>query len=144
MRSIDPATLSEHFDSKEVEARLDAAWEREAVYRWDPDRPRSETFVVDTPPPTVSGSLHIGHVFSFTQPDLIVRYQRMRGKNIYYPMGWDDNGLPTERRVQNVFHVRVDVAAPYVPGLELSPAKSDAPPRIVSRPNFIELCHRVT
>jgi hypothetical protein len=71
MHPIDPASLPKHFDSKEVEARLDAAWEREGVYHWDPSRPRSETLVVDTPPPTVSGSLHVGHVFSFTQPDPI-------------------------------------------------------------------------
>lgn len=96
-----------------VEAELAAAWERDRVYAWDATRPRSETFVVDTPPPTVSGSLHVGHVFSFTQTDVIVRYQRMRGRNIYYPMGWDDNGLPTKRRVlQRFFHVRVDPSAP--------------------------------
>ena len=86
-----------------------------ASTRWDPSRPRDETFVVDTPPPTVSGSLHVGHVFSYTQTDVIARYQRMRGRNVFYPMGWDDNGLPTERRVQNYFHVRCDARAPYEP-----------------------------
>ena len=83
-----------------------------ASTRWDPARPRDETFVVDTPPPTVSGSLHVGHVFSYTHTDVIARYQRMRGPNVFYPMGWDDNGLPTERRVQNYFHVRCDPRAP--------------------------------
>ncbi|MCW5803669.1 MAG: valine--tRNA ligase [Deltaproteobacteria bacterium] len=146
-RSIDPATLPKHFDAPAVEERLAERWARDGVYRFDPSRPRSETFVVDTPPPTVSGSLHVGHVFSFTQPDVIVRYQRMRGRNIYYPMGWDDNGLPTERRVQNYFHVRVDVTAPHEPGLTLdqaTPERAKQPPRSVSRPDFIELCHKVT
>ena len=143
-RSIDPATLPKHFEAKQVEAELGAAWEREGVYHWDPARPRAETFVVDTPPPTVSGSLHVGHVFSYAQADVIARYQRMRGRNIYYPMGWDDNGLPTERRVQNYFHVRVDLAAPSIVVNEPTPEELKGPPRRVSRPAFIELCHRVT
>ncbi len=145
VRTIDPAILPKHFDAAEAEARWDAAWERLGVHRYDPARPREETFVVDTPPPTVSGSLHVGHVFSYTHTDVLVRYQRMRGRNIFYPMGWDDNGLPTERRVQNFFHVRCDPRAPLEPGLTLEPAASTKePPRIVSRPNFIALCARVT
>ncbi|MFT3775761.1 MAG: valine--tRNA ligase [Minicystis sp.] len=149
-RSVDVAALPKHFESEAVEKRWGEVWEREGIFRYDPSRPREETFVVDTPPPTVSGSLHIGHVFSYTQTDVIVRYQRMRGKNTYYPMGWDDNGLPTERRVQNFFNVRVDVKQPYEPGLKLPPAPEEKdkgkgpPPRTVSRPNFIELCHEVT
>jgi valyl-tRNA synthetase len=129
------------------EERWERAWEESGVYHYDPGRPRSETFVVDTPPPTVSGSLHVGHVFSYTQADVIVRQRRMRGDNVFYPMGWDDNGLPTERRVQNLFHVRVDVRAPHQPGLQLEPASPEArkgPPRPISRPTFIELCRRVT
>ncbi len=90
------------------------------------------------------GSLHVGHVFSFTQSDVIVRYQRMCGRNIYYPMGWDDNGLPTERRVQSYFHVRVDPNAPPAEIAEPTPAEKERAPRRVSRPTFIELCHRVT
>ncbi len=99
----------------DAEERWRARWDELGLYRWDPDRPRGETFVVDTPPPTVSGSLHIGHVFSYTQQDLIVRYWRMRGRNIAYPMGWDDNGLPTERRVENLIKIRPNPRLPYDP-----------------------------
>ena len=143
VKSIDPTTLPKHFEGAETEKRWDAFWQREGIYHWDPSRPREETFVVDTPPPTASGSLHIGHVFSYTQADVVVRYQRMRGMNIFYPMGWDDNGLPTERRVQNYYHVRCDPNTPYEPGLELAAASSKdrkSPPRLISRPNFIEAC----
>jgi valyl-tRNA synthetase len=146
-RSIDPARLPRHFDAPACESRWDEEWERSGIYRWDPARPREETFVVDTPPPTVSGSLHIGHVFSYTHTDVMVRHQRMRGRNVFYPMGWDDNGLPTERRVQNLFHVRCDPGAPYEADLQIEPASAKQrkkPPRLVSRPNFIELCARVT
>ncbi len=146
-RSIDPATLPKHFDAGEAERRWTAEWERRGTYRWDPAGSRDETFVVDTPPPTVSGSLHIGHVFSYTHTDVMVRQARMRGMNVFYPMGWDDNGLPTERRVQNHFHVRCDPHAPYDPKLAIEPAdakRAKEPPRLVSRPNFIELCQRVT
>ncbi len=147
IRAIDPATLPKHFDAAAAERRWSAEWERRGVYGFDPSRPREETFVVDTPPPTVSGSLHIGHVFSYTHTDVLVRQARMRGMNVFYPMGWDDNGLPTERRVQNHFHVRCDPQAPYEPKLSLEPAdakRAKEPPRLVSRPNFIELCQRVT
>src|SRR6516164_137200 len=112
LRTIDPGQLPKHFEAAAAEARWHAECERLGVHGYDPTRPRDQTFVIDTPPPTVSGALHVGHVFSYTQTDVIVRYQRMRGRNIYYPMGWDDNGLPTERRVQRFFHVRVDPSAP--------------------------------
>src|SRR3990172_2821228 len=115
LRAIDPAALPKHFDAAAAERRWSAEWERSGIYRYDPSRPREATFVVDTPPPTVSGSLHIGHVFSYTHTDVLVRQARMRGMNVFYPMGWDDNGLPTERRVQNLFHVRCDPHAPYEP-----------------------------
>ena len=129
-------------DHREIERRWSERWEEEGTYRYDPTRPRDETFVVDTPPPTVSGSLHVGHVFSYTQTDLMARYKRMRGYNIFYPMGWDDNGLPTERRVQNVFNVRCEPSVPYDPDLDVDWGREgDIIP--VSRPNFIELCGRV-
>jgi valyl-tRNA synthetase len=145
--AIDPQSLPDRFDAPAVEKRLADFWEKARTYRYDPGRSREDTFVVDTPPPTVSGSLHVGHVFSFTHTDIIVRYQRMLGKSIYYPMGWDDNGLPTERRVQNYFHVRCDPRLPYEPGLALAQAgaaQREKPARSVSRRNFIELCREVT
>ena len=127
---------------REIEERWSHRWEKDGVYRYDPTRGRDETFVVDTPPPTVSGSLHIGHIFSYTQADLVTRYKRMRGFNIFYPMGWDDNGLPTERRVQNVFSVRCEPSEPYEENLDVEWGREgDILP--VSRPNFIELCGRV-
>ena len=112
VQSIDPEVVGKHFDAPEAEARWDAEWQKSGVYRWDSQRSRDETYVVDTPPPTASGSLHIGHVFSYTQADVMVRFKRMCGMNIFYPMGWDDNGLPTERRVQNYYHVRCDPNTP--------------------------------
>ena len=145
--SFDPSNLPRHYDAARREEHFRRWWEQAGVYRYDPDHRRDQAFVVDTPPPTVSGSLHVGHVFSYTQADVVTRYQRMLGKHVFYPMGWDDNGLPTERRVQNYFHVRCDPSHPYEPGLELSMATSKAfksPPRPVSRRNFIELCALVT
>jgi valyl-tRNA synthetase len=146
--TIDTAALPSHFDARFAEERWGRQWAEWELYHYDETRPREETFVVDTPPPTVSGSLHIGHVFSYTQTDVTVRYRRMRGLNIFYPMGWDDNGLPTERRVQNYFHVRCDPHVPYDSKLDidvLSPKEQkERPPRLVSRENFIELCLRLT
>ena len=126
-----------------LENALAARWERNGTYRFDRSKAREEIYSIDTPPPTVSGSLHIGHVFSFTHTDLIARFQRMRGKEVFYPMGWDDNGLPTERRVQNYFGVRCDPSLPYDPQFT-PPAKPDKQPISVSRPNFIELCTMLT
>jgi valyl-tRNA synthetase len=118
-------------------------WEAAGIYRFDRSRPRGEVFAIDTPPPTVSGSLHVGHVFSYTHTDVVARFQRMRGKAVFYPMGWDDNGLPTERRVQNYFGVRCDPSLPYDPSF-VPPDKPGKQPIPVSRPNFIELCSRLT
>ncbi len=126
-----------------LEQRWDARWQAQGTYRFDRSRGRSEVFSIDTPPPTVSGSLHVGHVFSYTHTDLIARYQRMRGKAVFYPMGWDDNGLPTERRVQNYYGVRCDPALPYDPGFS-PPAEAPDEPLSVSRGNFIELCLKLT
>jgi valyl-tRNA synthetase len=118
-------------------------WERHGVYRFDRSRPREEIYSIDTPPPTVSGSLHVGHVFSYTHTDTIARYKRMRGWEVFYPMGWDDNGLPTERRVQNFFGVRCDPSVPYDPDYH-PPGKAPSSPVAISRLNFIELCNRLT
>ncbi len=126
-----------------LEARFTQRWQREGTYRFDRTRPRADVYAIDTPPPTVSGSLHVGHVFSYTHTDIVARFQRMRGKAVFYPMGWDDNGLPTERRVQNYYGVRCEPSLPYDPGF-VAPATPAKPPMSVSRPNFIELCIRLT
>jgi len=120
-----------------------ARWKSDDTYAFDRTRDRAGVYSIDTPPPTVSGSLHVGHVFSYTHPDLIARFQRMRGKSVFYPMGWDDNGLPTERRVQNYFGVRCDPSLPYEADYT-PPEKPDAKRQVpISRPNFVELCERL-
>lgn len=126
-----------------LEEKWRARWDEDGVYRFDRQAPRDRVFAIDTPPPTVSGSLHVGHVFSYTHTDVIARYQRMRGRAVFYPMGWDDNGLPTERRVQNYYGVRCDPSLPYDPAFT-APAQPPKPPLSISRPNFIELCARLT
>jgi valyl-tRNA synthetase len=126
-----------------LEAKWTPVWESTGVYRFDGSRQRGDVYSIDTPPPTVSGSLHVGHVFSFTHTDVVARFQRMRGKAVFYPMGWDDNGLPTERRVQNYYGVRCDPSLPYDPSFT-PPDKPGKQPVSVSRPNFIELCARLT
>ncbi|HHG84398.1 MAG TPA: valine--tRNA ligase [Bacteroidetes bacterium] len=144
---IDPQSLPKHFEATNPEEKWRQAWEENGTYHYDPSISREKTFVVDTPPPTVSGSLHIGHIFSYSHTDFIARYKRMTGKNIFYPMGWDDNGLPTERRVQNYFHVRCDPQTPYEEGLEREVATAKIRkkrPLLVSRKNFIELCNQLT
>jgi valyl-tRNA synthetase len=126
-----------------LEAKWTASWEERGVYRFDRSRSRKEIYSIDTPPPTVSGSLHVGHVFSYTHTDVVARFQRMRGREVFYPMGWDDNGLPTERRVQNYFGVRCEPSLPYDPAFK-PPDKPGKQPVPVSRPNFIELCNQLT
>jgi len=142
---LDPARLNlpEKPALEGLEAKWTPRWESERVYAFDRTRPREDVFAIDTPPPTVSGSLHVGHVFSYTHTDVVARFHRMRGKAVFYPMGWDDNGLPTERRVQNYYGVRCDPSLPYDPTFQ-PPATPPKPPVSVSRPNFIELCTRLT
>ena len=133
-----------------LEEKWDGVWSEQQLYAFDEDTTRDQVFSVDTPPPTASGSLHIGHVFGYSQADMIVRYQRMRGKNCFYPLGWDDNGLPTERRAQNYYGVRCDPSLPYDPDFtppmeggsnKSSKAANQVP---ISRRNFIELCEKLT
>lgn len=127
-----------------LESKWTQRWRDENTFAFVRPESREQVFSIDTPPPTVSGSLHVGHVFSYTHTDLIARYQRMCGKQVFYPMGWDDNGLPTERRVQNYYGVRCDPAIPYDPDF-VPPAKPDPKRQVaISRRNFIELCHELT
>jgi valyl-tRNA synthetase len=127
-----------------LEDRWRARWEAEGTYRFDPTHSRDEVFSIDTPPPTVSGSLHMGSVFGYVQTDCIARFRRMSGAEVFYPMGWDDNGLPTERRVENHYGVRCDPSLPYDPSFS-PPAEPDRRrPVPCSRPSFVELCLRRT
>jgi valyl-tRNA synthetase len=133
-----------------LEERWGERWEADGTYAFDRTARREQVYSIDTPPPTVSGSLHIGHVFSYTHTDTMARFQRMRGKAVFYPMGWDDNGLPTERRVQNYYGVRCDPSLPYdpdfVPPHDGGDGKSIkyADQQPISRRNFIELCWKLT
>ena len=133
-----------------LEDQWNQVWQDRATYAFDAGVSRDQVYSIDTPPPTVSGSLHVGHVFSYTHTDVVARYQRMTGKSVFYPMGWDDNGLPTERRVQNYYGVRCDTSLPYVenyqPPFEGADGKSvrAADQQPISRKNFVELCERLT
>jgi len=140
--------LPERFDFRAAEERNQALWEELGVGRSDGAAARADNFVIDSPPPTVSGSLHIGHMFSYAHQDIIARQRRMSGMNVIYPMGWDDNGLPTERRVQNYFGVRAELDAPYIADLDVDAERRRLGLKkdrqlVVSRQNFIELCHQV-
>ena len=128
-----------------LEDKWTAVWDEQGTYRFDRSKVRDEIYSIDTPPITASGSLHVGHVFSYTHTDLVARYQRMRGREVFYPIGWDDNGLPSERRVQNYYGVRCDPSLhydpDYVPPAEGGNSKEQIP---ISRANFVELCDRLT
>ena len=128
-----------------LEEKYSQAWRKAGTYAFDAQTSREQVYSIDTPPPTASGSLHVGHMFSYTQTDVIARYQRMRGKNVFYPLGWDDNGLPTERRVQNYYGVRCDPSKPYVEGYRPpeKPARNQRDWDVISRQNFIELCEEL-
>ena len=139
-------TLAAKYSHQEREQHWAAEWQKSEIYKWDPKETRENTFVIDTPPPTVSGSLHVGHVFSYTQTDVVARYRRMKGMNIFYPIGWDDNGLPTERRVQNYFSIRCDPRLKYDENwkVEFGNPPKDTKPVEISRKNFIEACGILT
>ncbi len=145
-----PASAPEKVGVEGLEDKWGLVWEESGVYRFKLEATRDQVYSIDTPPPTASGSLHVGHVFSYTHTDVVARFKRMQGFEVYYPMGWDDNGLPTERRVQNYFGVRCDPSLPYVEGFappfeggdnKSSKAADQIP---ISRRNFIELCERLT
>ncbi|MFZ9248260.1 MAG: valine--tRNA ligase [Candidatus Nanopelagicales bacterium] len=126
-----------------LEEKWGNSWVNNNTFGFDKNCDKSSVYAIDTPPPTVSGSLHVGHVFSYTHTDLIARYQRMIGKKVFYPIGWDDNGLPTERRVQNYFGVRCDPSLAYDPNFQ--PPKEPSEKQIpISRKNFVELCEKLT
>jgi valyl-tRNA synthetase len=116
------SNLPKNYDFTEIEEKWQKFWQEQKIYVWNQDDSRENTFVVDTPPPTVSGQLHIGHVYSYTHTDFIVRFQRMQGKNICYPMGFDDNGLPTERLVEKQKQIKASA---------------------VDRQEFVEICKKV-
>ena len=97
--------LPNKYDHKSIEEKWQKYWQENNIYKWQNNQPKDKTFVIDTPPPTVSGLLHMGHVFSYVQADFIARFQRMSGKDVFYPMGFDDNGLPTERLVEKIIEI---------------------------------------
>jgi valyl-tRNA synthetase len=133
-----------------LEDKWNSVWDEQGTYRFDRSKSRAEIYSIDTPPITASGSLHVGHVFSYTHTDLVARFQRMRGREVFYPMGWDDNGLPSERRVQNFYGVRCDPSLHYDPSYEApegggkAPSTNPAAQTPISRGNFVELCDRLT
>ena len=133
-----------------LEDKWSKRWTAEKTYTFAGNQPRGHVYSIDTPPPTASGHLHVGHVFSYTHTDIIARYKRMQGYDVFYPMGFDDNGLPTERRVQNYFGVRVDTSLPYDPNFKppyhgTEGKKIEARDQVpCSRKNFIELCEQLS
>jgi valyl-tRNA synthetase len=119
-----------------LEEKWSRTWDQQQTYAFDRASTRDQVYAIDTPPPTVSGTLHVGTMFSYTHTDMVARYQRMRGKTVFYPIGWDDNGLPTERRVQNHYGVRCDPSLPREP--DFAPPERPAKHALsVSRPDFV-------
>ncbi|MDP9442190.1 MAG: valine--tRNA ligase, partial [Actinomycetota bacterium] len=126
-----------------LEAKWSARWEVDGLYRFDRSKSRDGVYSIDTPPPTVSGRLHIGHCCSYTHTDITARHWRMRGYEVFYPMGWDDNSLNVVRRVSVDYGVTCDAHLPYEADFE--PPGPEAKPRVaVSRPNFVALCEQLT
>lgn len=136
--------LEEKFNIETIENNCIKFWKEDNTYKFDKTRDRNDTFAIDTPPPTVSGSLHIGHIMSYTQADILARYQRMTGKTVFFPIGWDDNGLPTERRVQNYFNIKCDTDIKYIEDFTpIHKDKFEEPQKHISRKNFIEACQNL-
>lgn len=100
--------LADRYNFSQIADKCRQRWEAERVYKFSSQC--GDVFSIDTPPPTISGSLHIGHVFSYCHTDFIARYQRMRGKNVFYAMGFDNNGLPTERLVEKSQKVKASTS----------------------------------
>ena len=97
--------ISKHYNPSEVEPKWRKFWEKNNIYKFNP-KAKGEIFSVDTPPPTVSGKMHIGHAYSYTHEDFVVRYRRMKGENVFFPFGTDNNGLATERLIEKMKNVR--------------------------------------
>jgi len=105
MLDQDNAAFGSQFEHQQVESNLSQKWEKDGIYKYDPSSSK-QTFSIDTPPPYVSAAhLHVGHAMSYSQAEFIVRYKRMQGFNVFYPMGFDDNGLPTERYVEQTYSI---------------------------------------
>jgi len=109
----------EKYDHKVSEREWQKFWEDEGIHKFNPSK--KEIFSIDTPPPTVSGKMHMGHAFSYSQQDFIARFHRMKGENVFYPFGTDDNGLPTERLIEKLKKVKCTE---------------------MSRPEFVALCEK--
>ena len=126
-----------------LEKKWSQRWIDDATFRFDRSKSRAEVYSIDTPPPTVSGSLHTGHCFSYTHTDITARFWRMRGKEVFYPMGWDDNSLNVIRRVSVNYGVRYDPSSEYVQDF-VPPGPKAKQKQPVNRANFVELCEQLT